>query len=177
MVKVRNIQRGAAVLVLAGAATAISLTATAASPTTTPRASVPSCRNGQLVNWLDTASNGAAGTTYYWLQFTNVSSHRCELYGYPGVSAVNRSGRQIGAAAERNASSVRTVMLAAGETARASLGIVVTANFPPSTCRSVTADGLRVYAPNLTASDVIPFPFPTCSRKADVSLSIGAVTH
>jgi hypothetical protein len=33
------------------------------------------CVASQLVVWLDTAGNGAAGSVYYTLKFTNLSSH------------------------------------------------------------------------------------------------------
>ncbi len=157
------------------AATALPLIgAGAASARTTPHV-IPPCGNGQVVNWLNTAANGAAGTIYYQVQFTNTSTVECTLSGYPGVSAVNRAGHQIGAAARRVGPLSVLVYLKAGATARASLGIVETGNFPASSCKPVTAFGLRVYAPNQTASDVIPFPFSTCSKSTDVSLTIGVV--
>src|SRR6202789_1197070 len=45
--------------------------------------------------------NGAAGTTFYPLQFVNTGKTSCILKGYPGVSAVTSSGKQIGNAASR----------------------------------------------------------------------------
>lgn len=161
---------------LAAAAIAWGVGAAGAQPHVAAR-SVGACANGQLVNWLNTAPNGAAGTVYYQLQFTNVSAHECSLYGYPGVSAVDAAGHRIGDAARRNGPRTPAVDVKPGGTVRASLGIVDTGNFPASSCRPVTADGLRVYAPNQTSSDVIPFPFSTCSRATDDSLTIGSVAH
>jgi len=48
---------------------------------------------------MDTQGDGAAGSVYYTLQFTNLSGHACTLRGYPGVSAVSLSGHQLGAPA------------------------------------------------------------------------------
>ena len=46
------------------------------------------------------AANGAAGTIYYPLDFTNASSSACTMYGYPGVAFVSSpGGSQVGAAA------------------------------------------------------------------------------
>jgi len=54
--------------------------------------------------------------------------------------------------------------------------ITATGNFPLPTCRPVTADGLRVYAPGQTASDVIPFPFSVCSSHHTGSLAVQTTT-
>jgi hypothetical protein len=139
--------------------------------------SVHACTNGQVVSWLNTASDGYAGGIGYELQFTNVSTHECSLFGFPGVSAVDVAGHQIGAAATQDGGVRHTIDVQPGATARATLLVVETGNFPVSACRPVTADGLRVYAPNQTYSDVIPFPFSVCSRSATVSLLIQATTH
>jgi hypothetical protein len=64
---------------------------------------VPSCATANLDVWLNTEGSGAAGSTYYNLNFTNLSSHTCTLRGYPGVSGVTQAGIQLGSAAGRNA--------------------------------------------------------------------------
>ena len=134
------------------------------------------CASSELVVWLDTNGDGAAGSTYFHLNFTNLSSRSCTLVGYPGVSAVDLSGRQLGSAAARNPSqAVRVVSLARGASATAVLRIAAAANFPSSQCRRVTAAGLRVFPPNQTASKAIPFPFQACSRKGPIYLSVAAV--
>ena len=87
-------------------------------------ASAPSCATSGLVIWLNTEGNGTAGSIYYQLEFTNQSGHTCTLRGYPGVSAVDLSGHQLGSAASRN--TVRAphlVMLADGKTGVAVLRI------------------------------------------------------
>jgi hypothetical protein len=45
-------------------------------------------------------SDRAAGSIYYHLEFTNLSGRACTLVGYPGVSAINLSGHQLGSAAD-----------------------------------------------------------------------------
>jgi hypothetical protein len=142
-------------------------------------ASAPACTASQLVVWLNTNGNGAAGSVFYTLEFTNLSGHPCTLSGYPGVSAVNLAGHRIGAPAKRDSGTTpHTVTLASGANARAAgatLRIVQSLNFPRSSCGPVTAAGLRVYPPNQRASKIVPFPFGACSHAADGVLSIRAV--
>jgi hypothetical protein len=142
-----------------------------------PGHAVPACANGQVVSWLNTTGNGYAGGVGWELQFTNVSTHECSLSGFPGVSAVNFSGHQIGGAATRDGGASHTIDVRAGATARATFLAVETGNYPASLCRPVTADGLRVYAPNQTHSDVIPFPISVCSKPGTVSIRIQSMTH
>ena len=133
------------------------------------------CATSGLVVWFDTRGDATAGSTYFGLKLTNLSGHACTLEGYPGVSAVDLAGNQLGSAAARNPSQVRVVRLGPGATATAVLRIVVAGNFPSSRCRPVRAAGLRVYPPNQTASKVVPYPFAACSRKGPIDLNIAAV--
>jgi len=134
------------------------------------------CRTAGLVVWLDTQGNGAAGSSFYQLRLTNLSGHSCTLFGYPGVSAVDLTGHQLGRAASRNpAHHAHRVTLANGATASATVQIVEAGNFPPAICRQVTAAGLRVYPPNQTAAKIVPFPFSACSRVGPTYLSVQAV--
>ena len=172
----RPIYRRAAVLTLSAAALTAALAAPAlATSQPSPRLTLPGpCTNGVLVNWLNTSGNGYAGGIGYELQFTNISAHACTLHGFPGVSAVNLVGHRVGVPASRSGSTHPIVTVPAGHTVRAAMTITNTGNFPSTTCKPVTAAGLRVYAPNQTSSDVIPFPFSVCSSRT-VSLGIQSV--
>lgn len=157
---------GARALGVAAALASVAALGTAVSPASgsAVTASTPACRSAGLVTWLNTSPNGTAGTNYYTLNFTNLSGSTCTLRGYPGVSGINLKGRQLGRAATRNTGTkVRTITLRNGGTARANLGIVVAGNFPSSSCRPVTAAGLKVFAPNQSAGKTVPFPFAACS--------------
>src|SRR5690242_2820013 len=136
----------------------------------------PACTTPGLVVWLNTNGDGAAGSVYYRLVFTNLSGRACTLRGYPGVSAVDLAGRRIGSPAGRTPSRVRAVTLATGGTANAVLRIVQVANYPPARCRPTTAAGLRVYPPNQRASKVVPFPLRACARAGVAYLTVGTVT-
>ncbi|HEY5058252.1 MAG TPA: DUF4232 domain-containing protein [Gaiellaceae bacterium] len=139
------------------------------------RTAVAACTTSGLVVWLDTRGNATAGSFYYDLKFTNLSGHACTLRGFPGISAVDIRGHQLGSPGSRATSSARLVSLADGGTATALLRITVAANFPNATCRRVTAAGLRVYPPNQRVSKVVPFPFEACSRSGPVYVSVRAV--
>jgi hypothetical protein len=136
------------------------------------RVATPACATSGLDVWLDTQGNGAAGTIYYNLKFTNLSGSTCTLFGYPGVSGTNLSGTQLGSAATRIGATPHTVTLANGATASALLGIVQGGIFPSSQCGPVTAAGLRVYPPGQTQSRRVPFPFAACSKTGPLYLKI-----
>ena len=161
-----------------GAAVALSLAFSGAAAVAAP----PSCGSSGLDVWLNTDGTGAAGTIFYQLEFTNISGHTCTITGYPGVSAVNLAGHELGSAARRNPTqNAHTVTLAsesptnmAGGTASVTLGIVEAGNFSPSACHEVIAAGLRVYAPGQPASQVVHLPFGACSRTGPVFLNVEA---
>ncbi len=150
------------------------LAATSSPQAPAAAASAPRCATSGLVVWMDTFGNGAAGTVYYTLEFTNLSGHACTLHGSPGVSAVSLSGRQLGSPAGGDYSgNVPAVMLASGRTAYARLAYsdVITGN---NFCTTLAA-GLRVYPPNQFASKVIPYPIAACTRSGLVFMNVGPV--
>ncbi len=163
---------------VAGAATLASLAAMPMTPSSGAPASASSaskCATSGLVIWLNTPpGNGAAGSRYYDLQLTNLSGRPCTLRGYPGVSAVDLRGRQLGGAASREPfQTPRKMTIARGVTVTAVLRIVEAGILEG--CREVTAAGLRVYPPGQTASKVVPFPFRTCAGRGHGNLSVRAV--
>ena len=164
------------VAAIAGSALAVAVPSSAGAHRVAHAAATPSCSSSQLVNWLDTTPNGTAGTIFYELQFTNLGNS-CTLRGYPGVSAVSLSGKQLGSPAHRvTGIKLKTITIKRGATVKAALGIEDTGAFSSSQCKAVTAAGLRVIAPNTTGSTVIPFPFSTCSASGASSLTIRPVT-
>jgi hypothetical protein len=166
-------RRGSAASTAAFAvATAVLLTLPAASATAAHAGAASTARAGKCAT-----SGLVAGSTYYSLEFTNLSGHRCTLFGYPGVSAVDLGGRQLGIAGSRDAHTPsRTVNLAAGKTASAVLQVTDPGVFPKTSCRPVTAAGLRVYPPNQTEPRVVPFPFSACSGSGPAYLHVEAVS-
>lgn len=109
---------------------------------------------------------GALGSTYYPIQFTNISSTACNLYGYPGVSFVTGpGGGQVGIAGTENPAHPRQFIdLAPGQSAHAVLQVIVAQNFPQANCGAiVTAHWLRIYPPNQTSPLYASFTAQTCS--------------
>ena len=141
-----------------------------------PAATTSGCATSGLVVWLNTQADHAAGSSYYKLQFTNLSGHACTLRGFPGVSAVGIAGHQLGRAAARSHTGTpRQVRLANNATAVAVLQIVNVHNFPRSACRPAVAAALRVYPPDQMASRLVPFPFSACSRSGPAYLLVRPV--
>ena len=120
-------------------------------------------------------ANGTAGTVFYPIKFVNKSKTTCTLRGYPGVSAVTKSGKQIGNAAKRTPSKFRTVTLKPGKQQSSSVGIIETGNFSKARCKPVNAAGLKVFPPNQGTAVTLKKKFSTCSSKASTSLTVRPV--
>jgi Protein of unknown function (DUF4232) len=127
-------------------------------------AKVSACSTSQLAVWVNLSEGGvAAGTTSWPLDFTNTSSHACTLFGYPGVSATNANGGQLGRAADRQPLfKAKTVTIPAGGTAHAYLFWLEVLNFTPSACKLGTASLLKVFPPNTRRADYTFFSMQVC---------------
>ena len=125
------------------------------------------------------ATNGAAGTIYTNIDFTNTSGAACVLEGYPGVSLVsagNNGGKQVGDDAKRTTTApVRAVTLGAGQTAHAVLGVAEAGNFPAARCKPVTAHWLKVFPPNQRAAAYVSFTTKTCRNSTVPTMTISAI--
>jgi hypothetical protein len=138
-------------------------------------AAVPACQASQLGVWIALAqSDGAAGTIYYPLNFTNVSGHSCFLHGFPGVSAIARNGHQLGRSASWSTGvAARTVVLAPGATAHTILQYRDAEVSTAPGCDPVnTAVVLRVYPPNQYDATIAAFDLEACSHAGPVYLSV-----
>jgi len=172
-------RRAVAVAVAAVAGLAISTAAYAAtsSPAAarTPAAAIPRCTASDLGVWVAIdQGNGAAGTIYYPLEFTNLSQHTCYLYGYPGVSALDGNGNQLGRPAGWGSlAGARIVNLAPGATAHTMLGYHDVAVTTEAGCPPVKqAVDLRVYPPGQRSATHASFVVPACSHVGPVYMSI-----
>jgi hypothetical protein len=123
------------------------------------------------------SSQGAAGTIYYQLNFTNIASSACTMYGYPGVSFVgDRHGRPIGAPASRSLhGALELVTLAPGAVAHVTLAV---SNVLTSTsCRHpVTVNWLQVYPPDQFTAIFVPLSRQGCADKTLVFMHVSQVT-
>jgi Protein of unknown function (DUF4232) len=134
---------------------------------TNAAASAPACTAADLGVWVAAdQSDGAAGTVYYPLEFTNLSKQTCTLYGFPTVSAIAANGHQLGRpAAPDHAVQPSAVRLTPAATAYAALGYsdVITGNCPNTSKR--VAYELRVYPPGQTQSDHVFWDLPACTAR------------
>jgi hypothetical protein len=120
---------------------------------------------------------GTAGSVYYRIDFTNLGSGTCTLFGFPIVSALNLQGKQVGAPATHLASKkVKAVKLKQGQTATAQLQIVDALNYSPSDCKPTWAAALRIGIPGGTGTKVAPLAFQTCALTKSQVIVVGAVT-
>ncbi|MDT5029508.1 MAG: hypothetical protein QOE61_5934 [Micromonosporaceae bacterium] len=111
------------------------------------------------------------------LRFTNKSARTCQLQGSPGVSFVTGDdGRQLGEPATRAPKNTgKVVVLNPTASTDAELLVTSTGPYPPGECKPATATGLRIYAPDDTASMFAPFKQETCSAPGKVMLQVGVV--
>ncbi len=119
---------------------------------------------------------GTAGSVYVNIDFTNIGTATCTLYGYPGVSLAGGSPiAQMGLAAVEDPATPRElVTLAPGAVANALLQIVDAQNFPTSRCHPATSTFLQVYPPNQTTSVYLTYPTTACLKPVHL-LTIQAV--
>jgi hypothetical protein len=169
---VRRLAAAGAAVAALGAGSAVWATSSVAAAT--PSVIGP-CGAGQLSVWVNASSeNGAAGSTYYNLDFTNTSGTECNLYGYPGVSAIGANGKQLGDSAARDTViPARYINIAPGTTAHAVLRYVDVQ--VASSCTPVNASFLKVYPPDDTGSRLAFFSLPSCGKTGTGYLQIERV--
>ncbi|MBV9451699.1 MAG: DUF4232 domain-containing protein [Streptosporangiaceae bacterium] len=181
----RKVLAGAAAVAVAGlGASSVAFAATSSPParaaTAIPRCTADPSGLGLGVWVAASQGDGAAGTIYYPLEFTNFSGHACYLHGFPGVSALDRDGKQLGSPARWESFTppgpARTVILNPGATAHAMLAYHDAVIFNSPGCHGVsTSSELRVYPPDeRTATDAL-FDFQVCTHPGPIYLSVGAI--
>ncbi|MDN6536499.1 MAG: DUF4232 domain-containing protein [Corynebacterium variabile] len=93
--------------------------------------------------------DGAAGSVYRQLIFTNSSASDCTISGYPGVSLVAGGDTQVGAAADREDTpgEAPVITLSPGDAASADLKISNPGVYGDQ-CTATPADALKIYPPD-----------------------------
>jgi hypothetical protein len=121
--------------------------------TTTLAPAVPACATDGLGISVGGPTDPGAGSVTYPITFTDKGTSACTLDGFPGVSAVNAAGQQIGQAATRTTQAPSVVVIQPGRSGTALLRSADAANFDPASCGTpTTSSGLRIYPPGQTAS-------------------------
>jgi hypothetical protein len=147
-----------------------------ATPSSPAQAAVAGCLSSNLQAKLGQAQ-GAAGTFYQVVVFTNTSNAACTLYGYPGVSFVTGvGGRVIGAPATRNtAIDGVLVTLQPGAQASSLVGVEDVGALPPAKCQVAKADWMQVYAPGDTGALYLQYSAQVCTNASQTFMRVGAV--
>jgi hypothetical protein len=147
---------------------------TTTTPPTTP-AGPAVCATRDLKVTLG-SGQGAAGSTYTNIDFTNIGTATCTLYGYPGVSLAGGSPvAQMGQAADEDATTPRElVTLAPGAVANALLRIVDALNYPATRCHPATSTFLQIFPPNQTTPVFLAYSTNACLKPVHL-LTIDAV--
>jgi Protein of unknown function (DUF4232) len=146
--------------------TATTTVSVAPTPTKTVTAPVaaPLCKTSQLSLSLG-QPNGAAGSSYTPIVFTNQGSSTCELTGYPGVSFVDANGAQLGKPTREVNGPKKKIKLVSGGTAHALLQQAEPGNYAASACQKATADRLKVYPPGSFSPLFVKDQIPICTTK------------
>ncbi|WP_328459747.1 DUF4232 domain-containing protein [Streptomyces sp. NBC_00448] len=147
-----SLAAGAAVFAVAALG---SVPAMASSPVA-DASGTPMCATSQLSAALGGGDAGA-GNLYRYLVITNTSGTTCHLTGYPGLSMLDASGKQIGRPATRDARTYSAVVLKPGASAS---DTIHTVNHQ-GTCLPASTK-LKVYPPGNTASLTIPGAITDC---------------
>ncbi len=141
----------------------------------TAPAAVPACTAADLGAWVAVdQGNGAAGSIYYPLQFTNLSRRACAMRGFPGVSAIDRNGHQLGSPAGWSTMvAAHTVVLAPGATAHTILQYSDVEVTTAPGCHPVfTTFELRVYPPGQYGATHAAFGLEACSHAGPVYMRV-----
>jgi Domain of unknown function (DUF4232) len=180
-------RRITAVIAAASAAGLIAAAASAAGPSgavlasdsaRTTAAAIPACTAGALGAWVAvTQGNGAAGSVFYPLQFTNLSRHACAMRGFPGVSAIDRNGHQLGSPAGwDHVIPARTVVLAPGATAHTILRWSDAEVTTAPGCHPVFSTfELRIFPPGQRQATFAAFDLEACSHAGPVYLDVETI--
>jgi Protein of unknown function (DUF4232) len=132
--------------------------AASSGPAAPARAAAPDCTSSQTRVWYGLPSDGTLMASYYQLEFSNISHSTCSFYGYPGVSAINVHGNQVGKPATHSGGRL-SVVLSPDQTAHVVLRIAVAG----AICEHPqNATVLKVYAPNQRAATYLGLASQGC---------------
>ena len=140
-------------------------TAAVASPvhSATPSTGVVTpCQSGSLQLGLADNGGGTAGTFYYTITVTNLSSSPCTITGFPKAALLNKNQVQVGDNAI-NASTVssKTLTVNSGSVVYASVGFPDSGNFSAGVCSAVAAN-LSITPPDNINPLLVALSRPYC---------------
>ncbi len=126
---------------------------------------VPECTNAELVASYHGTDAGMSHR-YGRIVLKNVSLRACSIRGYGGLSYVGHGdGTQIGAAADREPSRVRSIVVRPGKRVVSAVSATVASAYPRHRCRPAHVNGFRVYLPDETRSQFVRHATTGCRNK------------
>jgi hypothetical protein len=136
----------------------------------------PGCATRDLKATVGIAQ-GAAGSVYQVIDFTNIGTASCSLYGYPGIALAGGSPvTQIGMAASRSPQAgPALVTLKPGDVANTLLRITQAQNYPTSKCSPMASTYLQIYPPNQTTPIYLGYKSTGCSATGVNLLTVSVV--
>jgi hypothetical protein len=164
----------------ASASSAAAPTGHASSAAVNPNAAAaggpPGCATRDLKATVGVAQ-GAAGSVYQVIDFTNIGTASCSLYGYPGIALAGGSPvTQIGMAASRSPQAgPALITLKPGDVANTLLRITQAQNYPTSKCSPMASTYLQIYPPNQTTPIYLGYKSTGCSATGVNLLTVSVV--
>jgi uncharacterized protein DUF4232 len=126
----------------------------------------PACHAASTRVWFGLPADNATGHAFFQLQISNIGHSTCTFFGYPGVSALNSHGRQVGRAASHYGRRLSVTLKPGGTT---HMVLVVTDAFLLCT-HPVRATDLRVFPPGQVHSQNVPLATRQCPGKSALAV-------
>ena len=121
---------------------------------------VATCLTGQL-RLAAGPTNGAAGSLYTSLSFTNTTGTSCSMHGFPGVSLLDDAGAIVGQPATRDGSAGSLVRLNPGQRAQFIIRVGTATRTGCNVPRP--SSQIQVYPPGQTVALRMPFTTGSCA--------------
>jgi hypothetical protein len=141
---------------------ALASSAAAGSANRVSHPAVAACVAANTTVWYGLPATHSAGHSYYEFQISNVGRSTCSFFGYPGVSALNSHGSQVGLPASHFGSRI-SVTLAPGATAHV---VLVVVNAFDVCAHPVRATQIRVFPPGQFHAQSVDLATMACPGKS-----------
>ncbi|HEY5112051.1 MAG TPA: DUF4232 domain-containing protein [Acidimicrobiales bacterium] len=116
-------------------------------------------------------SNGAAGTIYYPIVFTNTGA-ACTIFGVPAIQPVTgKVHKKVGPLARNESMGEMPAIhtLAEGQSVSGAFGVTETGNYTPSTCVARKASGVLVTLGSFVPSSYVALAITVCTKRASTT--------
>ena len=143
-------------------AAALASAATTASAARTSQPAAAACVAATTRVWYGLPADHSAGHAYFQFQLSNIGHSTCTFFGYPGVSALNSHGVEVGKPASHSGPRIN-VTLAPGATAHFVLAIT---DASAVCAHPVQATQMRVFPPGQFHSQSVPLRTLACLGKS-----------